>query len=70
MGARSGNYLTFMSVRVDYGIDAPGVIRNLLVLGAVILAASLLVPPFHVGSALVDLRGFWLTGSPACFSAA
>ena len=63
MGSHSGNYLTFMSVRVDYGIDAPGVIRNLLVLGVVILAASLLVPPFHVGSALVDLRGFWLTGT-------
>jgi arsenite methyltransferase len=50
------------SSRIDYGIDAPGVIRNLLVLGVVILAASLLVPPFHIGSAFVDLRGFWITG--------
>ena len=50
------------SSRIDYGIDAPGVIRNLLVLGVVILAASLLVPPFHIGSAYVEPRGFWITG--------
>jgi ubiquinone/menaquinone biosynthesis C-methylase UbiE len=43
------------------------VIRNLLVLGVVILAASLLVPPFHVGSALVDLRSFWITGTTCLF---
>jgi SAM-dependent methyltransferase len=56
-----------MTQRIDYGIDAPGVIRNLLVLGVVILAASLLVPPFHVGSGLVDLRGFWITGTSCLF---
>jgi SAM-dependent methyltransferase len=56
-----------MTQRVDYGIDAPGVIRNLLVLGVVILAAALLVPPFHVGSAVVDLRGFWVTGTSCLF---
>lgn len=51
-----------MTGRADYGIDAPGVIRNLFVLGAVILAAALLTPPFHIGSAYVDPRGFWVTG--------
>ena len=51
-----------MSERINYGIDAPGVIRNLIVLGVVFLAASLLVPPFHIGNALVDLHGFWITG--------
>jgi arsenite methyltransferase len=56
-----------MTQRIDYGIDAPGVIRNLMVLGVVILAASLLVPPFHVGSAFVDLRGFWVTGTTCLF---
>src|SRR6185437_13849810 len=56
-----------MNTKIDYGIDAPGVIRNLLVLGAVILAASLMVPPFHVGSAFVDLRGFWITGTSCLF---
>ena len=56
-----------MTQRIDYGIDAPGVIRNLLVLGVVILVASLLVPPFHVGSASVDLRGFWVSGASCLF---
>ena len=51
-----------MSERINYGIDAPGVIRNLIVLGVVFLAASLLIPPFHIGNALVDLHGFWITG--------
>lgn len=55
------------SDRIDYGIDAPGVIRNLLVLGAAILAASLLIPPFHLGSVLIDLRGFWITGTSCLF---
>jgi arsenite methyltransferase len=51
-----------LSERINYGIDAPGVIRNLIVLGVVFLAASLLIPPFHIGNALVDLHGFWITG--------
>jgi ubiquinone/menaquinone biosynthesis C-methylase UbiE len=51
-----------MSQKIDYGIDAPGVIRNLLVIGVVVLAVALLVPPFHIGENLVDLRGFWITG--------
>ena len=48
--------------RIDYGIDAPGVIRNLLVLGVAFLAASLFVPPFSIGNVVMDLRGFWITG--------
>lgn len=56
-------------MKTDYGIDAPGVIRNLLVVGLIFLAASLLVPPFHVGRALVDLRGFWVTGVALMVSA-
>jgi arsenite methyltransferase len=51
-----------LSERINYGIDAPGVIRNMIVLGVVFLAASLLIPPFHIGNALVDLHGFWITG--------
>ena len=50
-------------MKVDYGIDAPGVVRNLADDGRAADLASLLVPPFHVGGALVDLRGFWITGS-------
>ena len=51
-----------MNTKIDYGIDAPGVIRNLLVIGVVVLAGAFLVPPFHMGSAYVDPRGFWITG--------
>jgi len=45
-----------------YGIDAPDVVRNLIVLGVICLGVSLLVPPFHLGSGVVDLHGFWVTG--------
>lgn len=51
-----------MSRQPDYGIDAPGVVRNLLVIGVVVLAIALLVPPFPIGANIVDLRGFWITG--------
>src|ERR1700759_1705119 len=51
-----------MSGRVDYGIDAPSVVRNMLVIGVVVLAGALLIPPFRIGSADVDPRGFWITG--------
>jgi SAM-dependent methyltransferase len=51
-----------MSVKVDYGIDAPGVIRNLFLIGVacgVVAAFS----PFPVGANRLDLRGFWLPGA-------
>jgi arsenite methyltransferase len=51
-----------MTKRIDYGIDAPGVVRNMLVIGVVVLAGALLIPPFHMGSAYVEPRGFWITG--------
>jgi arsenite methyltransferase len=51
-----------MTRRVDYGIDAPGVIRNLFLIGVacgVVAALS----PFHVGGNRMDLRGFWPPGA-------
>jgi arsenite methyltransferase len=50
------------SGRIDYGIDAPSVVRNMLVIGVVVLAGAVLIPPFHVGSAYIEPRGFWITG--------
>jgi arsenite methyltransferase len=50
------------SGRIDYGIDAPSVVRNMLLIGFVVLAGALLIPPFHIGSAYVEPRGFWITG--------
>jgi arsenite methyltransferase len=41
------------TIKPDYGIDAPGVIRNLLLIGAVIILGSLLFPQIRIGSALI-----------------
>ena len=50
-----------MSEKIDYGIDAPGVIRNLAIIG-VLLLCLLFVPPFVVRGATVNLHGFWIAG--------
>jgi len=46
------------SKKINYGIDAPGVIRNLFLFGAALIAASLLVPVFKIGSSSIDLSWF------------
>jgi arsenite methyltransferase len=38
-----------MKNQPDYGIDAPGVIRNLAVIGVALLLVGGLVPPLHIG---------------------
>lgn len=38
-----------MQQRPDYGIDAPGVIRNLLVIGAILILSGLLFPVIQMG---------------------
>jgi SAM-dependent methyltransferase len=50
-----------MSVRVDYGVDAPGVIRNLFLIGVACCVVAGL-SPFPVGGNRLDLRGFWFPG--------
>jgi arsenite methyltransferase len=45
-----------MTARADYGIDAPGVVKNLLAAGGLALVVGLLVPRVEVGSATVALR--------------
>jgi arsenite methyltransferase len=50
-----------MTQRIDYGIDAPGVIRNLFLIGVACSVVAAL-SPFHVGATNVDLRGFWFPG--------
>ncbi len=55
----------------DYGIDAPGVIRNFYILGAALIVAGLLIPPFTVfgtqisflGSALIWWGASWIASS-------
>jgi arsenite methyltransferase len=50
-----------MSTKVDYGIDAPGVVRNLAVIG-LLLVCLMFVPPLHVGGGTIDIHGIWITG--------
>lgn len=53
-----------MPSKPDYGIDAPTVIRNLLLAGGAAIALCLLVPSFRVGNVLVILYpGFIWTGA-------
>jgi len=48
----------------EYGIDAPGVIRNLLILGAVCLLLALFAPAaLHLGPVVINSRSFfWPAG--------
>ncbi len=58
--------------KVDYGVDAPGVIRNLFVIGGLLLAAVLFGPrsvgPFRVGgtSVMLEVRGMFVGGAVSC----
>jgi hypothetical protein len=38
---------SFSAMKVDYGIDAPGVIRNLVLIGAFLLLLAWFVPVLH-----------------------
>jgi SAM-dependent methyltransferase len=38
-----------MAQRPDYGIDAPGVIRNLLVIGGALVLSAIFFPVIHIG---------------------
>ena len=51
------------SKKTNYGIDAPGVIRNLFLLGAALVAASFLVPVFNIGGSSIDISWFIWPGS-------
>lgn len=37
----------------DYGIDAPGVIRNLLVIGGGLVLSAFIFPPIHIGNVII-----------------
>lgn len=58
--------------KVDYGTDAPGVIRTLFVIGGLLLAGAVFGPPaigpFRVGgtSVTVGLRGMFTGGAISC----
>jgi arsenite methyltransferase len=56
--------MTQMSAKPEYGIDAPGVIRNLLLIGVACLLVGLLgAPGLHLGPVNLSVQSFlWAAG--------
>ena len=54
-----------MPQKPDYGIDAPGVVRNLIVIGAALIVSGFLFPTIHLGNVTVlwSRSAFWPGGS-------
>ena len=48
--------------KADYGIDAPGVIRNLAIFGAIGFLLPVLLPVIHIGSLVIQTSGFVFMG--------
>jgi len=50
-----------MPQKPDYGIDAPGVIRNLLVIGAALIVSGIFFPAIHLGNVTIlwNQSAFW-----------
>jgi len=57
-----------MPQKPDYGIDAPGVVRNLLVIGAALIISGFVFPPIHLGNVTIlwSQSAFWSGGG--CFT--
>ncbi len=56
--------MTTTSTRTDYGVDAPAVMRNLFLIGALCLLIAIFAPnPLHLGPISLASRPFyWLAG--------
>jgi len=54
-----------MPKKPDYGIDAPGVVRNLLVIGAALIISGIVFPTIHFGNVTIlwNRSAFWPGGS-------
>lgn len=51
---------TFTSTRTDYGVDAPAVMRNLFLIGALCLLFAIFAPnPLHLGPISLASRSFY-----------
>ena len=57
-----------MPQKPDYGIDAPGVVRNLLVIGAALIISGIVFPAIHLGNVTIlwSQSAFWSGGG--CFT--
>ncbi len=58
---------TSLQSKPDYGIDAPTVVRNLIVIGVVLLAVGIFIThPIKLGPVLLDLRWTGRIGGAFC----
>ncbi len=54
------------SVKPDYGIDAPGVVRNLLIIGITLSALAYFVPVVRIGDGTIMLRRMAIPTAAVC----
>ena len=54
-----------MPLKPDYGIDAPSVVRNLLVIGVALIVSGIVFPTIHLGNVTIlwNRSAFWPGGS-------
>jgi SAM-dependent methyltransferase len=52
----------------DYGIDAPGVVRNLILVGVAGLVLGAVVPPVQIGSVTVIMNGMFFGPGAGCLA--
>ena len=50
----------------DYGIDAPGVIRNLFVIGVVLIPVGMFLPHIRIGNVILILNSMAYCTGGAC----
>ncbi len=57
-----------MPQKPDYGIDAPGVVRNLLVIGAALIISGFVFPTIHLGNVTILWSRSAIWPGASCFS--
>ena len=55
-------------IKADYGIDAPGVIRNLFVIGVLVPALGFVFPVVHIGPVTVLWKSGAVTAGVLCLA--
>jgi len=59
-----------MTSRPDYGVDAPGVVRNLALIGAALVVLAVFLPSFRIGPVTVRFGGMGMTPGVFCLAEA
>ncbi|MGF7078165.1 class I SAM-dependent methyltransferase [Mucilaginibacter sp. UYCu711] len=61
-----GQDSTQKSSKINYGVDAPGVIRNLFIAALAVIVVALFFPVIKIGSVIIETSGFlWSAGGMA-----